>query len=391
MLSRVRPCLCARSAALVVSCQPRRTSSHSPPRNAAVRSGSKVLARRYKFKTRRRREDAIAAALQEAAAAADSDQVRLHQSQMLEALFELFFRVLKRCTASGILQQHDLEASLAPRAAHELARKWPLLEAALLGLAKYTHLIGLEYFTDLMEVLQQLQGCCALPLALRLQALLAAMQILQAQGDALNVDRRRMYMHLYSALAVCAVQHVCDSADDAHGDDALCAAAPAQMHDGDADAVRAHRIADACSAEGRRLCAACRVPEAPLCLCTACRTRTEPGCNAHRDAVRFASQPLRVALHSPVCHAHACRHAPGRSAGYCGGIRSFWACWRARRLARTARGALIHSSPTLPTPERSPPRCGSSRRSCITAMQTFLLLRAQSRKLGAARRLTLCR
>jgi CBF/Mak21 family len=314
MLSRVRPCLCARSAALVVSCQPRRTapsSSHSPPRNAAVRSGSKVLARRYKFKTRRRREDAIAAALQEAAAAADSDQVRLHQSQMLEALFELFFRVLKRCTASGILQQHDLEASLAPRAAHELARKWPLLEAALLGLAKYTHLIGLEYFTDLMEVLQQLQGCCALPLALRLQALLAAMQILQAQGDALNVDRRRMYMHLYSALAVCAVQHVCDSADDAHGDDALCAAAPAQMHDGDADAVRTHAQEEECGPScealvartASQMLAALKVGDSARLaaflkrLC-ACALHAEPGLSlaAMHIAMRCASHRSRCAL-----------------------------------------------------------------------------------------------
>lgn len=181
--------------------------------NAAA--GSKALERRYKFKKRRQREDAIAAALVEAAAAADADQARLRQSQMLEALFELFFRVLKRCTASGLLQAAD---GCGPTEATVRA-KFPLLYVALEGLGKYTHLIGLEYFTDLLDVFHQLLASSALPLGLRLRCLLSTVDILQAQGDALNVDRRQIYMHLYGALAECPLEDIEDVSDAEEYDD----------------------------------------------------------------------------------------------------------------------------------------------------------------------------
>lgn len=174
-------------------------------------AGSKALARRYKFKKRRQREDAIAAALQEAAVAADADQARLQQSQMLEALFELFFRVLKRCTASGLLS----EATGTPPDDATMRAKFPLLYVALEGLGKYTHLIGLEYFTDLIDVFQQLLASRSMPLALRMRCLLSTVDILQAQGDALNVDRKQIYMHLYSALAECPMESVSEAGGDA--------------------------------------------------------------------------------------------------------------------------------------------------------------------------------
>lgn len=187
-------------------------------------AGSEALKKKFKFKTRRRREDAIAAALQEAAIAADKDQVRLHQIQILEALFEMFFRVLKRCTASGLVRPASEEGSNKGETVFELSpetieKKWPLLSATLKGLAKYTHLIGLEYFNDLMEVLQQLQGCSVLPLVLRMRCLLTTVDILQAQNDALNVDRRRMYAHLYNMLSVCTLQPIRDDEDGVEDDD----------------------------------------------------------------------------------------------------------------------------------------------------------------------------
>ena len=189
-----------------------------------MHAGSQALKKKFKFKTRRRREDAIAAALQEAAIAADNDQVRLHQIQILEALFEMFFRVLKRCTASGLLRPPEDGGSpqgqlVAELSAETIERKWPLLSATLQGLAKYTHLIGLEYFNDLMEVLQQLQGCAALPLVLRMRCLLTTVDILHAQSDALNVDRRRMHAHLYNTLSVCTLQPLRDDEEDFGGEE----------------------------------------------------------------------------------------------------------------------------------------------------------------------------
>lgn len=174
-------------------------------------AGSKALERRYKFKKRQQREDAIAAALQEAAVAADADQARLQQSQMLEALFELFFRVLKRCTASGLLQAG---AGAGPTEA-TVREKFPLLYVALEGLGKYTHLVGLEYFTDLLDVFQQLLGRGALPLGLRMRCLLSTVDILSAQGDALNIDRRQIYMHLYGAIAEAPMEHIVEDAEEA--------------------------------------------------------------------------------------------------------------------------------------------------------------------------------
>lgn len=200
-------------------------------------SGSQALKRKFKYKTRRRREDAIAAALQEAAIAADKDQVRIHQIQILEALFEMFFRVLKTCTASGLVRVPTdggaatqgatggaktaaivAEVELSPET---VEKKWPLLSVTLQGLAKYTHLIGLEYFDDLMEVLQQLQGSPALPMVLRMQCLLTTVDILHAQDDALNVDRGRMYGHLYNALSMCALQPLRDDGSDSEEEQEL--------------------------------------------------------------------------------------------------------------------------------------------------------------------------
>jgi nucleolar complex protein 3 len=97
----------------------------------------------------------------------------------LQALFEVFFRVLKHCSAStantntspadaaavdtpaedplsssskGVLRQ--------PWPAAKVHRKFPLLQPTLTGLGRYSHLISVDYFNDLMAVLQEVRGCC---------------------------------------------------------------------------------------------------------------------------------------------------------------------------------------------------------------------------------------
>lgn len=52
-----------------------------------------------------RRADEVEKAFKEADASADRAAARVTQSQMLLALFEVFFRVLKHCTQSGIQAQ----------------------------------------------------------------------------------------------------------------------------------------------------------------------------------------------------------------------------------------------------------------------------------------------
>ncbi len=52
-----------------------------------------------------RRADEVEKAFKEADASADRAAARITQSQMLLALFEIFFRVLKQCTQSGVQAQ----------------------------------------------------------------------------------------------------------------------------------------------------------------------------------------------------------------------------------------------------------------------------------------------
>ena len=56
---------------------------------------------RKKEKRLRKGEDEVSAAFRESQATIDAAQKRRMQSETLEALFEIFFRVLKQCTASG--------------------------------------------------------------------------------------------------------------------------------------------------------------------------------------------------------------------------------------------------------------------------------------------------
>ena len=56
---------------------------------------------RKKEKQLRKGEDEVSAAFRESQATIDAAQKRRMQSETLEALFEIFFRVLKQCTASG--------------------------------------------------------------------------------------------------------------------------------------------------------------------------------------------------------------------------------------------------------------------------------------------------
>ena len=69
--------------------------------NAAVQREYRSRKTREKEKRLRRGEDEVSAAFRESQATTDAAQARRVQSETLEALFEIFFRVLKQCTASG--------------------------------------------------------------------------------------------------------------------------------------------------------------------------------------------------------------------------------------------------------------------------------------------------
>ncbi|KAA6426215.1 MAG: hypothetical protein FRX49_04067, partial [Trebouxia sp. A1-2] len=163
-----------------------------------------------------RRADEVEKAFKEADASADRAAARVTQSQMLLALFEVFFRVLKQCTQSGIQAQQAQGYRLTPVSAQ---KRFPLLMPTLDGLTKYAHLIDVDYFADLLQVMQQIMHMTALPLQQRLRTLLTASDILKGQGEALNIDRRDLYARLYACIPELALLPL--QPDDGNLDDLL--------------------------------------------------------------------------------------------------------------------------------------------------------------------------
>lgn len=109
--------------------------------------------------------------------AVESQQKRAKlQTEILKFVFVTYFRVLKTVGHS------------------------PLLSPVLEGLAKFAHLINIDFFSDLMTALQTLLNNEEMTLREILNCVLTAMRILSGQGDALNIDPRGFYNMLYSCL-----------------------------------------------------------------------------------------------------------------------------------------------------------------------------------------------
>ncbi|XP_065183013.1 nucleolar complex protein 3 homolog [Sycon ciliatum] len=102
-------------------------------------------------------------------------RVRL-QTEMLKLLFSVFFRILKRAP-----HQH-------------------LLPFVLEGLAKYAHLISVDFFVDLFKALDSILAMPSLTTRQRLHCVQTAFKVLSGQGEALTIDPRQFYCHLYQCL-----------------------------------------------------------------------------------------------------------------------------------------------------------------------------------------------
>ncbi|NXJ90555.1 NOC3L protein, partial [Corythaixoides concolor] len=102
-------------------------------------------------------------------------KLKLH-TETLNIVFVTYFRILKK------------------------AQKSPLLPAVLEGLAKFAHLINVEFFDDLLIVLHSLIASGDLSYRESLHCILSAFYILSGQGDVLNIDPMKFYTHLYKTL-----------------------------------------------------------------------------------------------------------------------------------------------------------------------------------------------
>ncbi len=86
----------------------------------------------------------------------------------------------------------------------------PLLGPALDGLAKFSHLISVDFMADLLAVLRTLaagghivtgtQSDNLLSVGERLQCCIIAFKIVRSNMDALNIDLREFYVRLYNLL-----------------------------------------------------------------------------------------------------------------------------------------------------------------------------------------------
>lgn len=102
-------------------------------------------------------------------------KIKLH-TETLNIVFLIYFRILKK------------------------AQKSVLLPSVLEGLAKFAHLINLEFFDDLLAVLYGLIVSGDLTYRESLHCILTSFHILSGQGDVLNIDPLKFYSHLYKTL-----------------------------------------------------------------------------------------------------------------------------------------------------------------------------------------------
>ncbi|KAG7492774.1 hypothetical protein MATL_G00017840 [Megalops atlanticus] len=102
-------------------------------------------------------------------------KLKLH-TETLNIVFLIYFRILKK------------------------AQKSVLLPSVLEGLAKFAHLINLEFFDDLLTVLHNLIESGDLSYRESLHCIQTSFTVLSGQGDVLNIDPLKFYTHLYKTL-----------------------------------------------------------------------------------------------------------------------------------------------------------------------------------------------
>ncbi|MBZ3885194.1 Nucleolar complex protein 3-like protein, partial [Sciurus carolinensis] len=136
-----------------------------------------VKGRNYEVRPEwKKAEEKLERELREAEASESTEKkLKLH-TETLNMVFVTYFRILKK------------------------AQRSPLLPAVLEGLAKFAHLINVEFFDDLLVVLHTLIESGDLSYQESLHCVQTAFHILSGQGDVLNIDPMKFYTHLYKTL-----------------------------------------------------------------------------------------------------------------------------------------------------------------------------------------------
>ncbi|KIM29127.1 hypothetical protein M408DRAFT_16105 [Serendipita vermifera MAFF 305830] len=155
----------------------------------------------------------IEAELHEAEAEVDREELATQQTETLKLLFVLYFSILKAAKPS------------------------PLLSAALQGLARFAHMVNIDFFRDLLAVLKDIMvrtsqledGSEDEPegitvdstenIHLEILCILTAFELLTGQGEALNLDLSHFSTHLFRVIPRMAMCLALDSTTNVNRQD----------------------------------------------------------------------------------------------------------------------------------------------------------------------------
>ncbi|KAG8217486.1 nucleolar complex-associated protein-domain-containing protein [Butyriboletus roseoflavus] len=172
-----------------------KTEMNTKGKTAGRRNKGKSTERPYLSKRAKKavkEKKVIEREVREAEAEVDKEERARTHTETLKLLFVLYFRILKN------------------------PHRTPLLPAALRGLSKYAHLVNIDFFQDLMQVLKNLimresdvidsdgkesrSWHQNTDIQHRLLCIVTAFELLSGQGEALNIDLCDFVNHLYSII-----------------------------------------------------------------------------------------------------------------------------------------------------------------------------------------------
>lgn len=158
--------------------------------------------------------DEVVADFRESCGSQDASEHRRLQTQTLTALFETYFRILKTSLKPADGVHNTMGAEMRSKLAEYGPR--PLLRPCLDGLAKFSHLVSVDFMGDLLAILKRLaadssaqpvaqpagevQNAVPLSFTDQLHCCVVAFRIVRSNLDALNIDLREFYVSLYNLL-----------------------------------------------------------------------------------------------------------------------------------------------------------------------------------------------
>uniref|UniRef100_A0A1B6FC07 CCAAT-binding factor domain-containing protein n=1 Tax=Cuerna arida TaxID=1464854 RepID=A0A1B6FC07_9HEMI len=134
----------------------------------------KLLAMSKRERKRSKKLEELEKELLETKAEENKETKQKNLTEVMKVVFTIYFRILKKAPSSKVLS------------------------AALEGLAKFAHCINLDFFADLVSVLDGLMEEGSLRSREKLHCVQTVFAILSGQGEVLNIDPSRFYTHLYN-------------------------------------------------------------------------------------------------------------------------------------------------------------------------------------------------